>query len=310
MIEKNKFGKGIVYLNGEFINNEQAKISIFDSACIHGDSVQDHTRTFNGKLFKLPEHIRRLFMSLKAARIKIPITPEEMEKITLKVLDENKKFIKIYDDGWIVHFISSGLIPINKFGIINPEPTIAIYFKPIDFERYAKFYDKGLHAITAITRRVSPNSMDPKMKQCSRMDLNVATREIKCIDSEAWSLLLDQFGNISEGDGYNIFLVSNGIIKTPSASNCLRGISRETVLELAEKLKIPAMETRLQSYDLYNADEAFFSGTSHCVIPITKFNMVEIGNGKVGPIYKKLLEAWSEMVGVDIVKQAKKHIKK
>jgi len=307
---KGPFGEGEVYVNGKFVSNNEATISVFDAAFEHGDSVQEFTRTFRGSLFRLDDHLKRLFKSLKGIRIDPLLSVEEMKEISLEVLERNKKFLGTNDDGWVIQLISSGIEP--RWWRADPalnKPTIVVFFQPIFFEKFAEFYEVGIHVITPSNRRVSPISIDPKMKQNSRMDLNLGTREIRSIDPNAKPLFLDQFGNIAEGDGQNIFLVSEGILKTPNKNNVLCGISRETVIDLAKEMGITVEETELQPYDLYNADEAFLTATSHCILPISKFNWAKIGDGKPGVITKKLLKKWSDLVGVDIVEQAISHIK-
>jgi len=128
------------------------------------------------------------------------------------------------------------------------------------------------------------------------------------MDPNAYALLLDQEGNIAEGDGQNFFIVTKGILRTPTLRNVLGGISRENVIELAKEIKIPVKEVDIQPYDVYNADEAFFTATSFCILPVTKFNWTQIDNGKPGPITNRLLKAWSNKVGVDIVEQAISHL--
>jgi len=141
------------------------------------------------------------------------------------------------------------------------------------------------------------------------MDLNVATREVERMNPKAYAILLDQQGNITEGDGQNFFIVTKGVIKTPTLHNTLGGISRATVIELAKKGNIPIEETNIQPYDVYNADEAFLTATSFCILPLTEFNLMSISDSKPGPITKQLLEMWSEEVGMDIVGQAMSHLK-
>ena len=302
---------GLVYIDGKIVPSGDAKISVFDSAFVHGDSVQEFTRTFKGELFKLDKHLDRLYKSLKSARIDIEESPEELKEITLKVLNLNRNFIGKKGDGWIVHLISAGILPKwRKEGLEYRKNTIAIFFIPFKFKSFAKFYRTGANAVISTIRRVHYSSIDPKMKQCSRMDLNLASREVQNMDPEAYVLLLDYEGNITEGDGQNIFIVSNGVLKTPTARNIMKGISRDTVFELAKELGIKVEEVDLQPYDVYNADEAFLTATSFCIMPLTKFNWINIGNGKPGPIAFKLLDAWSKKVGIDIVQQALSHIEK
>ena len=147
------------------------------------------------------------------------------------------------------------------------------------------------------------DALDPKVKHYSRMNFNLADLEAADVDPEGWPILTDSEGNLTEGTGYNVFLVTDGVIRTPGDRNILQGISRGMVFDLAEQLEIPLVEEDLQPYDMYTADEAFFSSTTPCVLPVTVVDKREIGDGRPGPIVQQLLSAWSETVGLDIVDQ-------
>ena len=136
------------------------------------------------------------------------------------------------------------------------------------------------------------------------MNFNLAELEVADVDPAGWPILTDADGNLTEGTGYNVFMVTNGVIRTPSDRSVLQGISRQSVIDLADQLNIPVVEEDLQPYDLYTADEAFFSGTSPCILPVTRVDKRQVADGKPGPITQQLLAAWSETVGVDIVDQA------
>lgn len=140
------------------------------------------------------------------------------------------------------------------------------------------------------------------------MAYTLAEIEVKLVDPKAQGILLDMNGNIAENKGGNFFVVENGVLKTPSTSNALAGISRATILDLAQTLHIPLRECDLQPYDVYTADEAFFTSTPYCIMPATRFNGLPVGDGTVGPITRRLLAAWSASVGVDIVAQAQKQL--
>ena len=187
--------------------------------------------------------------------------------------------------------------------------TVMIYTQPMDLRGWAKFYVEGCHAVTPMSRIVPSQSLDARIKNRSRLSYTLAEMEVKLVDSEAQSVILDIDGNVAENKGGNIFVVADGVLKTPSTRNCLAGLSRETILELAAQLDLPSQETTLQPYDLYTADEVFFTSTPYCIMPATKFNGLPVGDGNVGPITKKLLAAWSELVGIDIVGQALDQLK-
>ena len=191
----------------------------------------------------------------------------------------------------------------------GPDPTIQrsratvmIYTLPMDLRGWAKFYEDGCHAVTPPSRIIPSQTLGARIKNRSRMAYTLTEIEVKLVDPLAQGVILDVDGNVAENKGGNIFIVADGELQTPTTANCLAGISRETVLELAETIGVPSRETVLQPYDLYTADELFFTSTPYCIMPATRFNGLPVGDGFVGPVTKKLLRAWSESVGVDIVR--------
>ena len=295
----------IVYLSGEFVPEEDAKISIFDSAVSLGDTVTDSVRTFGHRPFKLEEHVQRLYKSLKVARIDPGCEPAEILAITEQVLEKNLPLLAPHEDYWLVYNISRG-----RF-VMGPDPTVQrggatvmIFNQPLDLRGWASYYEHGCHAVTAMSRAVPSQSLDARIKNRSRMAYTLAEMEVKLVDPDAQGVLLDVDGNVAENKGGNIFVVADGIVKTPICSNSLAGISRETILELCQEQDITCQETLLQPYDLYTADEAFFASTSFCILPMTRVDKREIGDGRPGPIAQQLLAAWGEAVGLDIVDQA------
>ena len=183
-------------------------------------------------------------------------------------------------------------------------PSICIRVAPIDFTEYARFYNTGAHVVFARTRSYPPQSLDPKVKHYSRMNFTLAELEAADVDPEAFPVLLDLEGNISENIGGNFFIVTKGVLRTPGDRDILKGISRMTVGDLASQLGIPMVEGDIQPYDAYTADEAFLTTTSYCVLPVGRIDNRPIGEGAPGPVTKSLWAAWSEKVGVDIVDQA------
>ncbi|MBT6153142.1 MAG: branched-chain amino acid aminotransferase [Planctomycetaceae bacterium] len=294
-----------VHLSGNLVAEEDAKISIFDSAVLLGDTVTESTRTFAHKPFKLEQHIDRLYKSLKVTRIDAGCDAAEMLRITTELLEANLPLYQSHEDCWLVHNISRGVsVPGPDPTVQRSSATVMIYTQPMDLRGWAKYYVEGCHAVTPMSRIVPSQSLDARIKNRSRMSYTLAEMEVKLVDSEAQSVILDIDGNVAENKGGNIFLVSDGVLKTPAPRNCLAGLSRETILELAQQLDIPSQETTLQPYDFYTADEAFFTSTPYCIMPATKFNGLPVGDENVGPVTKKLLAAWSELVGIDIAKQA------
>ena len=298
-----------VYLSGEFIPEAEAKISIFDSAVTAGGTVTESTRTFAHQPFKLERHLERLYKSLKVTRIDPGCDPTELLKITEKVLEINLPLLEDHEDYWIIHNISRGLF------VLGPDPTVQrsgatvmIYTAPLDLRGWAPYYEQGCHAVTAMSRAIPSESLDARIKHRSRMAYTLAEMEVKLVDADAQGVILDIHGNVAENKGGNVFVVSEGVLKTPTASNALAGITRETVLELAQQLGIETAETLLQPYDLYTADEVFFTSTPYCLMPATRFNGLPVGDGQVGSVTKQILAAWSELVGMDIVGQAQQQV--
>lgn len=299
----------LVYLSGDLVPEAEAKISIFDSAIMLADTVTESTRTFRHVPFKLDDHIERLYMSLKLTRIDAGMNAEEMTKVTLDLLEANLANYAEHEDCWIVHNISRGLSiagadPTKQAG----QATIMIFTQPMNLKPWVAFYAEGCHAVTPMSRAVPSQSLDPRIKNRSRLPYTLAEMEAKLVDPQAQSVILDINGHVSENKGGNIFAVRNGVLRTPSTVNALAGVSRATAMDLARRLGIPIEETTLQPYDLITADEVFFTSTPYCIMPATKFNGHMVGDGTVGPITRRLLEAWSELVGMDIVAQARSQI--
>ncbi|MCB0111605.1 MAG: aminotransferase class IV [Caldilineaceae bacterium] len=299
----------LVYLNGAFVPAGEAKISIFDAAVMLGDTVTESTRTFAHKPFMLAEHIDRLYKSLKVTRIDPGMAPAEMTDLSLRVLEMNLPKVTPAMDLWLVHNISRGLfIPGADPTKARSQATDIIHTAPLILTDWARFYTEGCHAVTPFSRAVPPEALDARIKNRSRMAYTLAEMEVKLVDPQAQSILLDIHGNVAENKGGNFFIVSEGVLKTPHARSALAGVSRATVLELAAQLAIPVAVTDFQPYDIYTADEAFFTSTPYCIMPATKFNGLPVGDGQVGSVTQRLLTAWSELVGVDIVAQAQQQV--
>ena len=298
----------LVYLSGRMVPESEAKISIFDSAVMLGDSLTESTRTFRHRPFRLEDHIARLYRSLKVARVDPGLSPDELTRVTREVLEANRALMSPDDDCWIVHNISRGLMrPGPSPSQTNPA-TVMIFTNPMDLRGWARYYSEGCHAVTSFSRAVPAQSLDARIKNRSRLFYTLADAEARLVDPDAQVVILDTEGYVSENKGGNVFAVIDGELRTPTTENCLAGVSRQTVLELAAELGIPARETRLLPYDLHTADEVFFTSTPYCIMPATRFNGLPVADGRVGPIVRRLLAAWSERVGMDIIAQAQRQL--
>jgi len=297
----------VVYMNGEFVPEHMAKISIYDSALMFGDMVFEMTRSFNKKQFRLREHLERLFLGLKILRIPMSMSIEQLEEACLLTIEKNEPFFTATDEHRLMINVSRG-----PLGIYAPifdgklETTVVIADFPLKWTvaGMARFFDVGINSVIPSQRAIPSQLMDPKIKNRSRIWYQMANIEVASVKGENnWALLIDTDGFIAEGTGDNFFMVKNGELFTPEGRNILRGISRAYTMELAKELGIRCSEKNIEPYDLYDADEAFLTGTPFCILPTTHLNGVEIGDGKMGLITKRLLERWSENVGVDIVQQ-------
>jgi len=294
----------LVYVSGQMVPESKATVSVFDSAVMLGDCITESTRTFGHKPFRLYDHIRRLFRSLKVARIDPGHSPDELTQITLAAFDANRPSLQPHDDCWIVHNISRGVLQHGPSPEQSNPATVIILTSHLDLRGWARYYHEGCHAVTAMSRAIPAQSLDARIKNRSRMSYTLADAEARLVDPEAQVVILDTDGYVSENKGGNIFAVTDGELRTPTSENCLAGISRDTVIDLADKLGLTCRESRLQPYDLYTADEVFFTSTPYCIMPATQFNGLPVGDGQVGPITKRLLAAWSELTGLDIIAQA------
>jgi branched-chain amino acid aminotransferase len=250
------------------------------------------------------EHVDRLYRSLAYVRIDPGLSPDEMERISEEVIARNEPLREQVGDYQIWQFVTRGR---GRWAHRAGPPAVGVCVRQIGFSRFAALYDTGAHGIIVRTRSFSPDALDPKVKNFSRMNFNLAELEASDVDPEGWPILTDSRGNLTEGVGYNLFIVAKDAIRTPGDRGVLQGVSRAMVFDLGRELGIPVIEEDLQPYDLYTADEAFFTSTSPCVLPVTRVDRRPIGAGKPGPVVARLLAAWSETVGVDIVAEAKEY---
>ena len=291
----------ITYFNGEWVPFSQVSIHPNDRGFTTSDTVFDAARTFNGKTFRLQYNIDRLYRSLKYARIDSGLSSEEMLDICEEAVRRNEHQRPEGADFMLRPWITRG--PGRMAQLAGP-PNVCVPIEIIELRAFAPLFREGAHGVIARTRSWPVESMDSKVKHYSRMNFNLAELEAADVDPNAWPILLDAGGNLTEGTSNNVFLVTNGVIRTPGDRNILQGGSRSIVFDLARQLDIPVSEEDLQPYDLYTSDEAFFTRTGPCVLPVTKVDNRQVADGKPGPITQQLLAAWSEAVGVDIVGQA------
>lgn len=296
----------LVYLNGNMIPASQAHLAIYDAGIVLGATVTEMTRTFNKRLFRLEDHLDRLFRSLKYTRMDIGLTKEQLKGISLELVANNAKLLGEGDELGLINFVTAGEYP-TYAGMAGraarTTPTVCVHTFPMPFELWALKMQQGGHLVTPSIRHVPPQCYDPKMKYRSRMHYYLADHEARLVDPQASALLLDLDGNVTETSGANFLIAEAGKIISPTLANTLPGISRATVIELAAKLDIPFVERDIQVFSVINADEAFIASTPFCLQPVTRINGIPIADGKPGPMFRRLLDAWSERVGLDILQQ-------
>ncbi len=303
----------LVYFNGKFIPETEARISIYDSALMFGDMVFEMTRSFNKKQFKLREHLNRLYTGIKILRISLKISIGEMEKLCYEVIKRNDSLFSDNDEHRLMINVSRG--PLSIYAPIfgeKLEPTVVIADFPLKWTvvGMGKLFDTGINAVIPSQRTIPSYLIDPKIKNRSRIYYQMANIEVSQYKgNNNWALLLDPDGFIAEGTGDNFFIVKNGVIITPEGRNILRGISRAYIFELAEELNLECVERNIEPYDVYTANESFMTGTPFCMLPVTSLNSISIGNRKMGKITKRLLDKWSKNVGIDIAEQIKRYNK-
>jgi len=298
----------VVYFNGEFVPESEARISIYDSALMFGDMVFEMTRSFKKKQFKLREHLERLMAGIKILHVPLAQTIEELERACYETIERNEAGFAADDEHRLMIDVSRGLLGIYQ-GVVGMHkgPNVIIADFPLRWTvaGMGRLFETGINAVITSQRAIPAMLLDPKIKNRSRIHYLMANIEASKMEGEHnWALLLDPDGFIAEGTGDNFFIVKGKNLITPEGRNILRGVSRAYVMqELAPKLGLQVIEKNIEPYDVWSADEAFMTGTPFCMIPVISLNKVAIGNGQVGPVVKKLLAVWSEAVGVDIVGQ-------
>jgi branched-chain amino acid aminotransferase len=292
-----------VWMNGNFMPESQALVPYRDRSFLYGDGAFDLTRTFNGRIFKLEEHIDRLYRSLKALHLDATMEPERMMDITRQVVDRNRHLLGENDDYWVGQRLSRGVLKVegDKWGHYGP--TVIIECSPMPIAERAHMYRDGIEVVTPSVRRIPPECLTPRAKTHNYLNLIMGDIEVKAQNPNGWAILLDMQGNLNEGLGSNIFLVKDGRIRTPREKLVLPGVSRETAMDLAAELDIACTEHDLDLFDAYNADEAFITSTSLCICPIASINGVAMAAGTYGPVTQRLIDAYRDLVDCDFVQQ-------
>ena len=293
----------VVWMNGDFIPESKALVPFRERSFIFGDGAFDMTRTFNHRIFRLEEHVERLYRSLKALRLDATMPPGKMIEISREVTARNLHLLSPDDDYWVGQRITRGVNKAEGDLWEHYGPTVIVECVPLPLKARAHLYRDGIQVVTPSVRRTPPEAQTPRAKSHNYLNLVMGDLEVHAQNPKAWAVLLDMNGNLCEGLGSNIFLVRDGELLTPREKFVLPGVSRATVIELAAKLGIPFRETDLDLYDGYNADEAFITSTSLCICPVASINGMAMEAGVYGPVTKRLIDAYVDLVGCDFVQQ-------
>ena len=294
----------IAYYNGEYLPESEVRIPFRDRGFLLGDAIFDTARTFSGRIFKLREHIDRLYRSLKYMNIDPGLSPSDLMAITDQVLERNRPLLNIPDDDyWVTQRVTRGLNLIGGDLYQSTGPTVIVECTPLPIKARAKLFRDGIDVRFPSMRRVPPEAISPNVKSHNYLNLVLADQEVRSHSPNAWAILLDTRGFVCEGIGSNIFLVRDGALYTPKPEYVLAGISRETVIELAEKLGMAVHETDLSPYDAYNADEAFITSTSFCLCPVRSCDSKALPGDVPGPVTQRLTRAFADLVAFDFVGQ-------
>ena len=282
-------GQQFVSLNGDLVKKEEAVIPFYDHGLLYGDGLFEGIRVYGGRVFKLDEHVARLYYSAKALNINIPAAPQATREIILDTVRANghrEGYVRVT----VTRGTGLGLDPKHIKGGAN------VYISCEQLALYPpEMYENGLIVATVSTRLPSPDVIDPRVKCTGKYINNIMAKAEANRSGAGEGLMLTREGYVGEATGDNIFLVKNGQLLTPPATiGILQGITRDTVITLAEEAGISVFEPIMTQYDVYNADEAFLTGTAAEVIPAVEFDGRLIGDGKPGPMTRQLMAAFRE----------------
>jgi branched-chain amino acid aminotransferase len=278
-----------VYINGKFFDKADAKISVYDHGLLYGDGVFEGIRVYEGKVFRLHEHVDRLYDSARAIKLEIPISREQMADAITGTVQANAK-----RNGYIRALVTRGAGYLGLDPRKTTDPQIIIIVDDISLYP-PELYENGMEIVTVSTIRNHPNALNPRIKSLNYLNNILAKMEgtqAGCLEA----LMLNHKGEVAECTGDNIFIVKRGVLKTPPTdAGILEGVTRNTVIELARQANIPVQETALTRLDVHIADECFLTGTAAEVIPVVKCDGRTIGPGKPGPITKQLRERFHQI---------------
>lgn len=278
----------LIYLDGKFVPKAEAKVSVYDHGFLYGDGVFEGIRAYNGRVFKLKEHVDRLYDSAKAIAMDIPFTKDEMTEIILETLRKNN-----FIDAYIRPIVSRGIGDLGLDPRKCEKPTVVVIAQGWG-AMYGDLYEVGLTGVSVCIRRNAPDALSPNIKSLNYLNNILAKIEANEKGGDE-AIFLDHNGFVCEGSGDNIFIVKNDKVYTPFTISNLKGITRATAIELLDEMGYKTIEANLGLFDLYTADEIFVTGTAAESAPLTKLDGRLIGTGKPGPLTMRMVEAFEKI---------------
>lgn len=283
----------IIYLNGKYVPEEEAKVSVFDHGFLYGDGVFEGIRVYNGRVFRLKEHLDRFYESAKSILLEIPESYEEMKEAILETVRRNK-----LRDAYIRAVVSRGPGDLG----LDPQKcsratTVIIASSIVLYPQ--ELYEKGLSVVTVATRRNSPDALDPQIKSLNYLN-NVLIKIEANRAGVTEAIVLNREGYVTEGSADNVFIVKKSVVITPPTYlGALNGITRQVIMEVAGKAGYQVLEKPFTRHELYTADECFLTGTAAEAIPVVEVDGRKIGDGKPGPVTKDLIQRFRALTGVE-----------
>lgn len=282
-----------IYLNGSYVQKEDAVVSVYDHGFLYGDGIFEGIRIYNGNIFKCKEHLDRLYDSAKSIMLEIPLTYEEMKRALIETVRKNE-----LREGYIRLVVSRGTGDLGLDPRRSPRANIIIIVEQLAI--YSEdAYLNGLKTVSVSTRRNIPDALNPKIKSLNYLN-NILVKIQANLAGVGEAIMLNSQGFVAEGSSDNIFIIKRGVVFTPPCyCGALEGITRAAIIEICQKVGIPLKEEPFTLHDVYVADEVFFTGTAAEVIAVREVDARIIGEGKAGPITTRLLKEFRSIVEVD-----------
>ena len=295
----------IAYLKGKFVPASECVLPIYDLGIVLGAAVTDFLRTFHQRPYRMEDHVQRFYRSCKYARIDPPVDLQESIAISEKLLAENSRLLPGVELG-LIYYMTAGenTAYAGASGVPSQlTPTYVQHTFPMQFHLWRNTFLHGVHCVTPAPRHWPPQCLSSKIKNRNRLHMWIGEREVQAVDKSAMPLFLDIDGNVTETGGSNFVIFRDGQVVSPHRKNILWGISLTVLAEICTEMDIPFVEADIQTYDIINADEAWVPTTPFCLGPVVRINGVPIGDGRPGPMWRKILDRWSEIVKKDIYRE-------